>query len=445
MGNIISTGQSNLPIPQNTTVLTTDMLNDIRDDRNIKHLIIPHSVFWIYHFAFEGCSSLESITIPDSVTKIEQGAFSYCSSLTSIDIPDTVTRIEAHTFKGCKSLTSINIPDSVTEIRYRAFEGCKSLTSINIPDSVTEIRFRAFEGCTALTTTTIPDSISKIRYDVFKGCSNLSSITIPNSVTNIEEGAFDGCTSLTSITIPDSVTAIGPCAFKGCSSLNHLIIPDSLIDKSTSYWAHTGIDLNKTKLITHSQLSKWAERHKLKEKSIEKLSTLYQLQKDDDYQPSWSELGKRSRHIIIGDLLTILPNNKRNVVLPQVLISQHGNKEKHSTKEEQLLHTLSLLNRAPAENLDQEKVSSHDNTSIDTKENQTKENSKDNSLSLGASLASKLTLADTAKLLMYCTENTGKLKAANAKEKEPTTSSSRIEPLDTQKDTTKNPRQRLPK
>ena len=43
------------------------------------------------YLAFEGCSSLTSLTIPSSVTSIGFSAFSGCSGLTSLTIPSSVT------------------------------------------------------------------------------------------------------------------------------------------------------------------------------------------------------------------------------------------------------------------------------------------------------------------------------------------------------------------
>ena len=168
--------------------------------------------------AFEGCTSLTSISIPDGVTSIGDSAFVGCTSLTSISIPDGVTSIGDFAFYGCSSLTNISIPDGVTSIGNWTF-GCTSLSSINIPNSVTNIGREAFYRCSSLTSINIPDGVTSIGEGAFDNCSSLTSINIPNSVTSIGESAFSGCSSLSSINIPDSVTRIGDAAFFGCSSL----------------------------------------------------------------------------------------------------------------------------------------------------------------------------------------------------------------------------------
>ena len=193
---------------------------------SLTSVTIPDSVTNIGNYAFNGCTSLTSVTIPNSVTSIGDSAFSNCTSLTSVTIPDTVTSI-GNAFYNCTSLTSVTIPDSVTSIG-SAFYNCTSLTSVTIPDSVTSIGSSAFSGCTSLTSVTIPNSVTSIGDYVFKNCTSLTNITIPDSVTRIGKYAFENCTSLTSVTIPDSVISIGDYAFSSCTSLTSVTIPDNV-------------------------------------------------------------------------------------------------------------------------------------------------------------------------------------------------------------------------
>ncbi|MBO5466752.1 MAG: leucine-rich repeat domain-containing protein [Prevotella sp.] len=234
-----------------------------------------YSVTSIGRSAFDGCSSLTSVTIPEGVTSI--GAYAFdgtawynnqpdgvvyagkvaykykgtmpsntsielaegtlgiagyafyeCSSLTSVTIPNSVTSIGYSAFEGCSSLTSVTIPEGVTSIGSSAFSYCSSLTSVIIPNSVTSIGYRTFSGCTSLTSVTIPDGVTSIGGSAFRGCSSLTSVIIPDGVTSIGDYAFSGCSNLTSVTIPDGVTSIGYEAFDGCSSLTSVIIPNSV-------------------------------------------------------------------------------------------------------------------------------------------------------------------------------------------------------------------------
>ncbi|MGN0474524.1 MAG: leucine-rich repeat protein [Acutalibacteraceae bacterium] len=192
---------------------------------------IPDSVTEIGSGVFYNCGSLTSINISDNNKNyaVKDNAL-FDKNMTVIIwcaankngtyvVPSSVTKIEEFAFDGCSSLTSITIPHSVTEIGQYAFAECTSLSSITISDSVTHIGEFAFSNCGSLKAITIPNSVSKIDSFTFSGCESLKAITIPDGVTEIGRFAFSECGSLKAITIPESVTEIGENAFSGCQYL----------------------------------------------------------------------------------------------------------------------------------------------------------------------------------------------------------------------------------
>jgi restriction system protein len=117
---------------------------------------------------------------------IERKAFNGCSSLVSITIPNNLLEIEEATFYNCSSLTSITIPDSVASIGDSAFYGCSSLTSITIPDSVLEIEIGrlVFSDCVSLEVVTMPDNVIGVDESTFLYCDSLKKILKPNGTRN---------------------------------------------------------------------------------------------------------------------------------------------------------------------------------------------------------------------------------------------------------------------
>ena len=141
----------------------------------LKAIVIPASVETIEAAAFANCSSLATVTFEKgSQLKIiggsyyesySYGAFSGCP-ITSIEIPASVKTIEARAFEGCSSLATVTFEkgsrlktiggsydDNNYHNSYGAFHRCP-ITSIEIPASVETIEAVAFKGCSKLTTIT---------------------------------------------------------------------------------------------------------------------------------------------------------------------------------------------------------------------------------------------------------------------------------------------------
>ena len=234
--------------------------------------------------AFQGCSTLTSVTIGKGVTRIAERAFASCYSLTEVVIPDSVTSIGEYAFYACSNLTEIVIPDSVTNIHYKAFLNSNNLqytvdgnlkylgnsnnpylylagvtatdiTTAIIHENCKLIPKKAFASCYSLTEVVIPDSVTSIGEYAFYDCENLkynedgnlkylgnsnnpylylagvkttdiTAATINKFCKLIGDSVFLECGSLTEVVIPESVKSIGALAFYNCSSLTGVYITD---------------------------------------------------------------------------------------------------------------------------------------------------------------------------------------------------------------------------
>lgn len=169
------------------------------------NIIIPNTCTTIQNQAFEGCSTLKSITFPTGYTIIESGMCKDCASLTAATITSTATQIKASAFTNCISLTSFTIPDSVTRIDNYAFSGCTSLENVHFPTgsstvlSSTTYSNYLFRNC-GFKTLTIPDNITVMGQYCFMDNTKLTTLVVGNSCSGFGYNAFANCTALTSVT-----------------------------------------------------------------------------------------------------------------------------------------------------------------------------------------------------------------------------------------------------
>jgi hypothetical protein len=238
--------------------------------------IVPTTVTTIGTYAFQGQSSLLSITIPASVTYIDPSAFSasnittvYSNNITylesqgySIGInpiffgsngPVTINVVGQYptilTFPGfeTKSIAAesgtLTVPigmiptiifasvgTDVTSIGYQAFFQALDLQSIKISNTVIKIEANAFWETRVLRRVTFAkdSQLDSIGSAAFWLASYLRYIIIPSTVTSIGDDAFSSTRSLDWINIPKNVKSIGNGAFNGATSLTTVIFAPNL-------------------------------------------------------------------------------------------------------------------------------------------------------------------------------------------------------------------------
>ena len=204
-----TSSDGNIIAPKKTGNFGANIISNVYE--NGKGIItFDGDVTTIGHSAFEGCTSLTSVTLPNSVTSIGQCAFYNCFKLERVENLSNcqINKIESFTFFYCKNLLSITLPDGVTSIGWQSFLNCEKLESIYLPNSIVNIDGHAFRGCSSLKKIDLPDQLENIDYCAFEKCSNIIEITIPNNVQSINQSAFNNCSSLGSVYVKPSMPPV---------------------------------------------------------------------------------------------------------------------------------------------------------------------------------------------------------------------------------------------
>ena len=182
-------------------------------------------------------TGITSISNLGSITTIPNECFKDDTALHTVKIPYECTNIIGSAFQGCSSLTSItqynkSLDDyaegesptftnisRITSFGQSCFDGCSllSLTSQDIQNATT-IGNKAFMGTLLSGDLNLSNLTGRIGVSAFNGL-NISSISSLGNVTEIGESAF-GNTNISSITIPNTVKK---CA---CSFVSNTVVPE---------------------------------------------------------------------------------------------------------------------------------------------------------------------------------------------------------------------------
>ena len=106
-----------------------------QDCTSVTDMLMPSSVTSVGANAFSNCTSITRVTLPGCLTTSRMSAiFPKCyQSITNVVVNDSAKSIAQYAFQGCSSLWSISVSDSVTYIGYQAFGGCFNLRSMTLP------------------------------------------------------------------------------------------------------------------------------------------------------------------------------------------------------------------------------------------------------------------------------------------------------------------------
>ena len=273
-------------------------------------VIIPSSVYKIAPKAFEGNTSIQSVTFSDNLYSIGDKAFYTCTSLKTVKGGKNVSYSGAYAFASTKFLnsstvefltigscllwyngTSANVvlPDNITSVSPYAFLRCNTMKSFK-GSSVISIGEAAFYECTALASVSVPNSVSYIGAYAFEGTPYLnnsgefptlgdgillkyngssSEVTIPKSVRQISSRSFYGNKNIASVDIPQSVFSIGKQAFAECSALSNIKLSNGLVMIDEEAFANCK---NLTSVSTPETLSNIAKGAFINCSSLENIS-----------------------------------------------------------------------------------------------------------------------------------------------------------------------------
>lgn len=118
------------------------------------HVEIPSSidgrvVYGIGSGAFQGNTTMESVTLPRTLERIESSSFSGCTSLHTVNLNEGLQYIGVSAFASTTSLQSIWFPSTLVELAEKAFEK-SGLTSLYVPETVRIMGEYVFQECPQL-------------------------------------------------------------------------------------------------------------------------------------------------------------------------------------------------------------------------------------------------------------------------------------------------------
>ena len=211
---------------------------------DLKEIILPNSIEYIYKDAFKDCSNLEEINFPDSLTYIGESSFENCTSLKEITIPSLTETIDTKAFYNCTALHTVTLSAGVNKrIGVSAFAYCSALENVTAGEGLKIIDTMAFDYCTSLESFEMPNTVTTLGHMAFRHAEALTSVTFSTSLTAIGNACFQYCVSLDNVELHDEIVSLGASCFSDCTGMKNLrILGDVTSIGNSSFYNCTSLE-----------------------------------------------------------------------------------------------------------------------------------------------------------------------------------------------------------
>lgn len=158
------------------TVAWAGYTSETVDDVVVPRYYDQSKVVSVANFALENNDKIRSVDFMDApdLSKIGMYAFNGCSSIESVIVPDSITTVDVSAFRGCSSLENVEFYGNNNTIPVECFYNCEALKSVRLSAYLTSIKSRAFAGCTSLEYLELPDTLNSIAANAFDRCDNIT-------------------------------------------------------------------------------------------------------------------------------------------------------------------------------------------------------------------------------------------------------------------------------
>ena len=174
----------NLPIKQKLNLPTT--LTSIGDDAFADtqvsgYVEIPNGITYLGNGAFRN-TQIESTALPDNpngITSISWGLFQGCTNFKPypLYIPGTYTRVEAYAFDGCSSLETVRMSPNLVSLGEYAFQNTH-VEFLKVPSNVEILPDGVFKNCKSLESLSLPANLKTVGSEALRGCNALRNLSI---------------------------------------------------------------------------------------------------------------------------------------------------------------------------------------------------------------------------------------------------------------------------